>query len=256
VSAPAGFIAFADATGLAALGSFGDGCRAVVVDPARTDPGQVAALLGRDRPVLCHPDRPGRESCERAIRALAPALGLVFSYNRILWPELLAAFPHGVANLHNGRLPDYRGANVLQWAIINGETETAATLHYLDQGIDTGPIIEARAVAISDDDTALSLRDRLLVADRQLLERWLPRLLAGPVPATPQPVAGGQSWPRRRPEDGLIDWSWSDERIRNLIRALAAPWPGARYRDRDGRTVILDRPLSLGEIRDLRRSLP
>lgn len=243
-------IVFGDELGLpVALAALPPGTRAVaVVDPRRAGAGDGLAV-----PVLHHPDKAGRAVFEATVAGLRPTLGVVFSYSRILWPELLALFPHGVVNLHNSRLPEYRGANTLQWTLINGETETASTLHYVDAGIDSGPVIDAIPVPILDTDDAATLRDALSGAARTLLERWLGRLLDGPVPAQPQTGERARHWPRRHPADGRIDWSWPDERIRNLTRALVPPWPGAYAEGPDGTVIRVDRALSLDEVRALRR---
>ncbi|CAA7617723.1 methionyl-tRNA formyltransferase [Magnetospirillum sp. SS-4] len=251
----AGFVCFADSWGLRLLRPFAADCVGVVVDPSRVNPAEAASLLEWKMPVLTHPRRDGRGEMEADILSLAPALGVIASYSRILWPEVLTRFPLGVINLHGGPLPAYRGANVLQWAIINGEASTAATLHYVDSGVDTGPVIAASRVPIAPTDSAVDVQGRLTVASAALLTEWLPRAMAGRVPASPQPESAARTWPRRRPEDGCIDWSWPDERIYNLVRALVAPWPGARYRDRDGRWVVVKSMLSLDDIAALRRTL-
>ena len=250
-----GFVCFGDSLGLEALASFRQDCVLAVVDPTRLTLDEASVRLGGGIPARPHPDKAQRAAFEAEIAALAPALGVVFSYSRILWPDLIARFPLGIINLHTGPLPTYRGANVLQWAIINGETTSAATLHYLDHGIDTGPVIAARTVPILWEDSALQLRDRLVQAGSSLLAEWLPQTLRHRVPATPQDDAQAHSWPRRRPEDGEIDWNWPDRRIYDFIRALVAPWPGASYRGPNGATIIIDRMLSLTEIGSLRRSL-
>ena len=200
-----------------------------------------------------HPERPGRWALLETLAAHSPSLGVVYSYSRILWPELIELFPCGIVNLHGGPLPEYRGANVLQWAIIQGETQTAMSLHYVDAGVDTGPVIDQHPVTISPDDTALSVRSKLDQATRSLLRKWVRVLVQGRVPARTQDESRARVWPRRRPADGLIDWSWDDRRICNFIRALAAPWPGAFYVEPTGRQVIVDRPLSPEQVAELRK---
>lgn len=248
-----GFVAFGDRVGLASLARFAGDCVAVVVDPSRLDPAAAADMVGSRPPVFTHPPTGMRETFLAELRGLAPVLGISVSYSRILWPELLDLFPHGVVNLHNGKLPAYRGANVLQWAIINGETETAATLHRMDGGIDTGPVIAAAAVPIHRDDSARALRDRLCAAGDRLLDQWVPRLLAESVPGTPQAEVCARTWPPRRPEDGKIDWSRTDEDIYHLVRALLPPWPGAWYTAADGSRAVIDRMLTVEEIRVIRQ---
>ena len=227
----------------------------LVFDPRRGISSMLPMLPMPPASLLAHPDASHRPAFLAALAAAAPRLAIICSYSRILWPELIAAFPCGVVNVHNSRLPDYRGANTLQWTLINGETQTDATLHYVDQGVDTGPVIDRVTLDIAETDDALSLRGKLCAAGQALLVRWIDRLLTGPVPARRQPQDQARSWPRRRPEDGCIDWSWPDERIRNLTRALVSPWPGAFTQDEEGRRIVFDRALSLAEVRDLRRQL-
>jgi len=247
-----GFVFFGDTSGLTVLRrlSLHRLCCAVTLDTSRV-PLSEASDLGV--PVLAHPTRDDRQTFELSLHRLEPSLGVICSYNRILWPALLKVFPCGVVNLHNGRLPEYRGANVLQWAIINGEPATAATLHYVDEGIDTGPVIDAVEVAITEADTALTLRERLVITDIALLERWLPQLLGGPAAAVPQEAARARTWPRRRPQDGAIDWNQTDRQIRDLTRALVPPWPGAWYVDRDGTTTVVSQVLEPDDIKRLRQ---
>lgn len=249
---------FADETGLPAvlesLGAIRPAC--IIVDPRRQGMLDWLQTHGHPAEVLVHPDKHGRAAFEREIADRSPALGVIDSYSRILWLELIGLFPLGVVNVHGGKLPAYRGANVLQWAIINGESDTAVTLHYVDdEGVDEGPIIAAQTVQILHGDTALTLRQKLCSAGQVLLRHWLPQLIEGKAHARAQDPQGARVWPRRRPEDGCIDWSWPDERIRCLTRALVAPWPGAFYFDKTGRKVVVDKALSLDEIAALRKEL-
>jgi UDP-4-amino-4-deoxy-L-arabinose formyltransferase/UDP-glucuronic acid dehydrogenase (UDP-4-keto-hexauronic acid decarboxylating) len=115
----------------------------------------------------------------------------------------------------------------LHWAIINGEAETGATLHYIDAGIDTGPVIAEERFPIEPEDDAASVRDKLCTAGARLLRRWWPAIADGTAPRTPQDESRAKYYPLRTPEDGRIDWSAPASRIRNLVRALASPWPGA-----------------------------
>jgi len=257
MTSPLPIACFADEAGIPMIldGLGGRNPLCLVIDPKREAARCYAGKVCRDLPVLSHPPSAHHGQWAQRLSKFGSALGVVASYGRILWPDLIAAFPLGVVNLHGGRLPEYRGANVLQWAILNGERETAMTLHYVDEGVDTGPIIAEKRVPVQEEDTAFSLRERLGDAGSTLLVEWLPRLLEGRVPAVPQDERRARTWPRRRPEDGRIDWSWPDERIRNLTRALVKPWPGAFYTDRSGRRVVVDRALSLEEIRAFRREV-
>lgn len=246
-------VLFADEAGLAVLRdcSFSPLAPVAVYDPDRFGD-RLPEGLGAFRS-LPHPTKDQRAAFVHRLAELDPKTGIIFSYSRILWKELLGVFPNGVYNIHFGKLPQYRGANTLQWSIINGEAATAATLHRVDQGIDTGPVIDEREVAIAPGDTALTVQRKLLDGARDLLDEWLPRLSAQPAEGVPQDEGRARTWPRRTPEDGKIDWAWPDETIRNLTRALVAPWPGAWYEDADGGKIVIDRDLTVDEVRELRR---
>ena len=210
---------------------------------------------GRQYPAFPHPARAEREAFVRQMAELHIPFALICSYSRIIWKELREVFPLGIANIHGAKLPQYRGANVLQWAIINGEHETGVTLHYIDDGVDTGPVIGQRAVPITDSDTSWTVRDKIIEETVVLLETCLPKLIRGPVPAEPQDESRAATWPRRHPEDSRIDWSWSDRKIANLTRAMLPPLPAAFYFDRDGVRREIDRILTPAEVHELRSRL-
>ena len=161
------------------------------------------------------------------IRELAPDLLFVWSYSMLLPPELVALAPRGAVNLHGGILPEYRGGHVMNWAIINGERESAATLHYIDAGIDTGPVIAERRFALDPNDDIVAAQEKLKIAGTELLRTWWPRIEQGTAMAVPQDESRARYHRMRTPADGRIDWTQSNVQIHNLVRALAAPWPGA-----------------------------
>jgi len=252
-----GVVIFGDEIGIPlvieALGEIEIAC--VVIDPKRKNVKNWYKENEQKYRILMHPKKEEREGFANELTTFNRRLGIVASYSRILWPELIMLFPLGVVNLHPGKLPEYRGANVLQWAIINGETETAVTLHCVDQGIDTGPVIAESRIPIHDQDTALTLRERMSIEGKNLLRTWLPRLLKGEVETTGQDESKARTWPRRKPEDGLIDWAWSDEQVHNMIRALVKPWPGAFYFDGLSEKIVIDRLISVEEVKKIRLGL-
>lgn len=189
-------------------------------------------------PILIQPARARIAPFLAEIEALRPELFFVWSYSMLLPPELLALAPFGAVNMHGGLLPQYRGGHVMNWAIANGETETGATLAYLDEGIDTGPVIAERRFRIEEQDEAGTVRDKLKVAGRALLEQWWPAIEQGTAPRTPQDESKARYHRMRTADDGLIDWSMSNRQIHNLVRALAAPWPGAFATVNGSRVVI------------------
>jgi methionyl-tRNA formyltransferase len=162
-----------------------------------------------------------------AITAASPELLLCFYYRRLLSPEVLALPSRGALNLHGSLLPRYRGRAPVNWVLVHGETESGVTLHYMDEKPDHGDIVAQRRVPIGRDDTALTLTRALAEAARALLRETLPRLEAGTAPRTPQDHGRSSYFGGRTPADGEIDWTAPAESIRNLVRAVTDPWPGA-----------------------------
>lgn len=179
----------------------------------------------------------------RRLRDLGPDLLLANSYAMILRPDVLAVPRFGAINVHGALLPAYRGANPTEWALINGERETGVTIHMIDAGIDTGPIIAQRKVPIRFTDTWLDVRRRVGETTEDVLAETLPAILAGGARLSAQKDADARHWRRRTAEDGRFDWSQPAIDIYNLVRALVDPHPGASV---DGET-IRDR-ISVAEI--------
>jgi methionyl-tRNA formyltransferase len=164
---------------------------------------------------------------ERAVGAARPDFIFSFYYRSMLGPRLLSAARLGALNMHGSLLPRYRGRAPVNWAILHGERETGATLHYMVERADAGEIVDQLAVPILQDDDAREVFAKVTVAAETVLARSLPGLIAGTAPKRPQPIEPGQYFGRRRPEDGWIDWSRPAEQIHNLVRAVAPPFPGA-----------------------------
>jgi methionyl-tRNA formyltransferase len=151
-----------------------------------------------------------------------------FYFRSMLKAPLLALARHGALNMHGSLLPKYRGRAPVNWAIIHGETETGATLHYMTEKPDSGDIVAQTAVPILPDDTAKEVLDKVTVAAELTLDGVLPALVAGAAPRRPQDLSRGGYFGGRKPEDGVVDWSKSAVEIHNLVRAVAPPYPGAR----------------------------
>lgn len=162
-----------------------------------------------------------------------------FYYRQLLKAPLLALPARGALNLHGSLLPLYRGRAPVNWAIIHGETQTGATLHYMTAKPDDGDIVAQSAVPILPDDTAKEVFDKVTVAAELALHGVLPSLVAGTAPRRPQDSSRASYFGGRKPEDGTIDWSWPAPAIHNLVRAVAPPYPGARTRLRGRPARIL-----------------
>jgi len=134
---------------------------------------------------------------------------------------------HQVAGLHASLLPDYSGGAPLVWAMINGEKQTGITFFLFSEQMDSGDIIGQQEIEILDEDTIRTLYAKVEVLGLDLLKEYLPKLADGSVVYRKQDESKRRIFPSRRPEDGLIDWSWDAKRIRNFIRAQTRPYPGA-----------------------------
>ena len=173
------------------------------------------------------PADPNATSVVAQVAALAPDFLFSFYYRRMLGEPLLALPSRGALNMHGSLLPKFRGRAPVNWAVLMGERETGATLHYMSTKPDSGDIVGATAVPILPDDTAREVFDKVTVAAEMTLDRALPGLIAGTAPRRPQDLAQGSYFGGRGPEDGVIDWMRDAQAIHNLVRAVAPPYPGA-----------------------------
>lgn len=186
------------------------------------------------------------------IAALRPDFVFSFYCRQMLKPPLLAIPAHGALNMHGSLLPHYRGRAPVNWAVLNGERQTGATLHFMTGKPDAGDIVAQQAVPILPDDTAREVLDKVTVAAEICLDSVLPALVAGTAPRIRNDIAHGSYCGARTPQDGRIDWRASAAAIHNLVRAVAPPYPGA-FTHLDGvparvlRTRVLDARAAGGE---------
>lgn len=173
------------------------------------------------------PEDPNHPIWLERLAALTPDLLLSAHYRRLVSKEFLDLFPRGGFNLHASLLPKFRGRAPINWVLVRGERETGVTLHEMTDAPDAGPILGQQRIAIDRLDTALTLTRKACDATRSLLGELLPRIAAGTATRTPQREQDATVMPARRPEDGRLDWSQDAEEIRNLVRAVTRPWPGA-----------------------------
>ncbi|KOY63362.1 UDP-4-amino-4-deoxy-L-arabinose formyltransferase [Photorhabdus heterorhabditis] len=161
------------------------------------------------------------------IRELKPDVIFSFYYRNMLSEDILSLASSGAFNLHGSLLPKYRGRAPINWAILNGETETGVTLHKMVLKADAGDIIAQHKVAITETDTSLVLHGKIREAAEKLLDQVLPQIKAGTYTSTPQDQSQATYFGRRTAADGEIDWGKSATEINNLVRAVAEPYPGA-----------------------------
>jgi methionyl-tRNA formyltransferase len=220
------------------------GCRVLAVFTHQDNPEEriwfkSVAELARQHHVPVHtPDSVNTPEWIARIRELAPDIIFSFYYRNMICQEILDIPRLGAFNMHGSLLPKYRGRVPINWAVLHGETETGATLHWMVKRPDAGDIVSQEAVPIGPRDTAQEVFIKVTVAARKVLERSIDAVKAGCAPRHPQDEMKASYFGGRKPEDGRIDWYASAQKIFNLIRAVTHPYPGA-FTEVDGRQLLM-----------------
>lgn len=190
---------------------------------------QVSAVkafaLERGLPVL-QPLKVRGTTFADELRALNADVAVVTAYGKILPKDVLDAPAHGCVNVHASLLPRFRGAAPIQWAIASGDEKTGVCLMKMDEGMDTGPVIDRAELPIGPTDTSATLHDALAALGGDVLRRALPRYLTGELVPVPQSAEGVVMAPMIKKEDGAIDWTRPAAVLERRLRAFT-PWPGA-----------------------------
>lgn len=152
------------------------------------------------------------------------------SFNQIFRSKIVNKTSNGIINCHAGKLPFYRGRNVLNWALINDEKELGVTVHYVDSGIDTGDIILQKTYAITDDDDYNSLLNRSHGYCADVLYEAMESIAEKKATRIPQTTfdTPGFYCPQRKNGDEVLDWNQPSRDIFNFVRAICLPGPCAR----------------------------
>jgi methionyl-tRNA formyltransferase len=162
-------------------------------------------------------------------------VALVVAYGRILPGDVLRTPKKGCVNVHASLLPKYRGAAPITWAVVNGEAETGITLMNMDEGMDTGDMLEKLVTPIGPDETAGELSERLSALGALAVRKGLPKVVAGGYVPEPQDHARASAAPLLTKRDGLVDFTKPALAVHNHVRGMA-PWPGA-FTYADGKVV-------------------
>ena len=192
----------------------------------RLTPPPVKVVAAAHNLPIYQPERVRHRDSVRILRKLQPDVIVVVAFGQILPKSVLELPPYGCLNVHPSLLPKYRGAAPIQWALINGETETGVTIMLLDEGEDTGDTILQNRLPIDALDDAASLSIRLANQAPSLLIQALALISDGPPPHQPQDHAQATHAPRLIKEVGKINWNQPADQIRNLVRGVSV-WPGA-----------------------------
>ncbi|HSL05924.1 MAG TPA: methionyl-tRNA formyltransferase [Nitrospiraceae bacterium] len=207
-------------------------------------PSPVKLLAQREQIPLLQPLKIKDPEFFQALAEWKPDVILVAAFGRILPPAILSLPPHSCINVHGSLLPKYRGAAPIQWAIINGETETGITTMLMDEGMDTGAILLQESISLTAGDTAGTLSPRLAELGGRLLVETITRLKAGTLVPQPQDASRATLAPLLKKEDGVIDWTLPARVLANRVRGLS-PWPGAYTTVAGGDSWTIWRALAL-----------
>ena len=179
---------------------------------------------------LLQPERLKNPQFVEELRSLKADLQIVIAFRML--PEVVWNMPPlGTFNLHASLLPKYRGAAPINWAVINGETETGVTTFFLKHEIDTGDIIQQRRIPIGDNDNVGIVHDKLMMMGADMVIETVDAIINGTVKPIPQDElckAGTEASPAPKifKDTCKIDWEKTMHEVRNLVRGLS-PYPAA-----------------------------
>lgn len=160
------------------------------------------------------------------VAGVRPDALVVAAYGLILPPQVLQAAPHGAVNIHASLLPRWRGAAPIQRALIAGDPETGVSIMQMDAGLDTGPVLSRHPLAITADDDAGSLHDKLAALGAEAIVGALADIEAGRARAIPQPASGASYARKIEKSETRLDWTRSASALERAVRAFR-PVPGA-----------------------------
>lgn len=164
---------------------------------------------------------------EKVRDELKPDLIVSVNFDQIFKKEIINIPEKGCINIHASLLPKYRGRAPLNWAILKGEKETGVTVHYINEGIDTGQIILQEKIEIKKKDYIADILERVKEKYPEMINKAVDLIKSDKVKPIKQDEENGSYYGKRTPADGLIDWNQSAKDIYNLIRAVSHPYPGA-----------------------------
>ena len=182
------------------------------------------------------PRRVREPECVEYLRSFDADIIVVVAFGQILPKEILEMPKYGCVNVHASLLPKYRGAAPIQWAVINGEKVSGVTTMRMDEGLDTGDMIDKVVVPIEKEETGGSLFDKLSIAGAKLCVKVMADLEAGVAGRIPQPEESTTPYAKMISKQmGKIDWNRPAKEIEQLVRGLN-PWPSA-YTSMNGKNL-------------------
>lgn len=177
--------------------------------------------------LVYQPEKIRTEDNADFLRDLDPDFIVVAAFGQIIPKSILDIPKYGCLNVHASLLPAWRGAAPVQWAILSGDRVSGVTIMRMNEGLDTGDMIDSSEVPIAADETGGSLTEKLMKEGADLLLKVMRSVLEEKAVYTPQPERSTTPYASQlKKQMGLIDWSMPAERIERQIRALS-PWPSA-----------------------------
>lgn len=208
--------------------------RFVMTDRNSTD----IQFFCENQKIPCFIGNPRRGNCSNFLKDKTIDVLVSVNYLFIIEKDLIDLPSKLTFNVHGSLLPKYRGRTPHVWAIINNETATGVTAHIIDEDCDTGDIIQQIQVPIEDSDTGATVLNKFERLYPKLIANVLKRVEDNQIICLPQKAELATFFGKRTPDDGLIDWNWQRERIRNWVRAQAYPYPGAFTWDGSSKLII------------------
>jgi methionyl-tRNA formyltransferase len=226
------------------VASSGHELTAVLTAPPTRGGGATAAGVAESLGVSVEPSERVRDAAlAEEIRTHGVDLLLNVHSLFVVHADVVAAPRIGSFNLHPGPLPEYAGLNAPSWAIYNGEERHAVTVHWMEQGIDTGAVAYEAAFPLSETDTGLSVSLRCVREGLPLLERLLEDAERGAIPARAQDLSRRRYFGREAPQEGRVEWSRTAREVVDFVRAcdyfpFPSPW-GSPLASLDGSEIAI-----------------
>lgn len=163
----------------------------------------------------------------------------IIGWSQIASPELLKVPKKGIIGAHPTLLPIGRGRAAIPWAILKGLNKTGVTFFKMDEGVDTGEILDQIEIPIPTDENATSLYQKVNLAHETLIQQIWPKLILNSISGLKQDEAIATYWEGRTPEDGMLNKFMSVAEVDRLVRATTHPYPGAFIKYDNGSKLII-----------------
>ena len=194
----------------------------------------------RENNIPCFKGNPRNNKAESFLKQVEPPqLLLSVNYLYIVEKDVISKTTGLAVNIHGSLLPKYRGRTPHVWAIINNEKQTGITAHLITKNCDEGDILYQEVILIEDEVTGFDVLNKFIERYPLIVKKVISIIESRNIKLNPQDNSKATYFGKRTPTDGLIDWNWQKERIRNWVRAQAKPYPGA-FTFYKGKKIIIN----------------